>query len=57
VHASRLNFYPNSSSWKPFHHDSHAYGDKGTKEDFTMGASFGASRQLVFLHPPSGSLS
>ncbi|ELR23921.1 uncharacterized protein ACA1_074880 [Acanthamoeba castellanii str. Neff] len=26
----------------------------GTKEDFTMGASFGASRQLVFLHPPSG---
>ncbi|KAL6072074.1 Fe2OG dioxygenase domain-containing protein [Balamuthia mandrillaris] len=54
VYATRLNFYPDGISWKPFHHDSHAYGGQGKREDFTMGASFGATRQLVFLHPPSG---
>lgn len=36
IHATRLNFYPDATSWKPFHHDSHAYGAKGIKEDFTM---------------------
>jgi hypothetical protein len=35
------------------HHDSHAYSD-GKKEDFTMGASFGDSRELEFLHEDSG---
>lgn len=54
VYATRLNFYPNSTSWKPFHHDSHAYEGREKREDFTTGASFGASRELVFLHPPSG---
>jgi len=54
VYASRLNFYCDGSDWKPFHHDSHAYVGSGIREDFTMGASFGASRQLVFLHPSSG---
>ena len=53
IHATRLNFYPDATSWKPFHHDSHAYGLKGVREDFTMGASFGASRELAFLHPSS----
>jgi len=56
IHATRLNFYPDASSWKPFHHDSHAYGEKGVREDFTMGASFGCSRELVFLHPSSGAM-
>lgn len=51
VLATRLNFYRNGSDWKPFHHDSHAYGAKGKKEDFTIGASFGATRELAFLHP------
>uniref|UniRef100_A0A0G4HRR1 Fe2OG dioxygenase domain-containing protein n=1 Tax=Chromera velia CCMP2878 TaxID=1169474 RepID=A0A0G4HRR1_9ALVE len=50
--ATRLNFYRDGSDWKPFHHDSHAFGDK--EEDFTAGASFGSSRELQFLHPPSG---
>ncbi len=54
VHATRLNFYKDGSAWKPYHHDSHAYGSNGKKEDFTMGASFGASRALSFLHEPSG---
>lgn len=35
--ATRLNFYPDSTSWKPFHHDSHAYANN-VKEDFTMGS-------------------
>lgn len=54
VFATRLNYYRDGSDFKPFHHDSHAYL-KGTdiKEDFTMGASFGASRDLVFMHPES----
>ena len=55
VFASRLNFYRDGSDWKPFHHDSHAYGSHGVREDFTMGASFGDSRSLAFLHEPSGS--
>lgn len=70
IFATRLNFYPDASSWKPFHHDSHAYGGHAVREDFTMGnvkqkvtfffsyqyqtgASFGATRELVFLHPPT----
>uniref|UniRef100_A0A6B2LB70 Alpha-ketoglutarate-dependent dioxygenase AlkB-like domain-containing protein n=1 Tax=Arcella intermedia TaxID=1963864 RepID=A0A6B2LB70_9EUKA len=53
VYATRLNFYANGTDWKPFHHDSHAYVDGRTREDFTMGASFGASRHLTFLHPPT----
>jgi hypothetical protein len=44
----RLNYYfPND--WKPFHHDSHAYSNN-EKEDITIGASFGESRELEFLH-------
>jgi len=54
VFASRLNFYRNGTDWKPYHHDSHAYGAKGKREDFTIGASFGATRSLSFLHPDSG---
>jgi len=55
VYATRLNFYPDTSSWKPFHHDSHAYGGEGRalREDFTMGASFGATRELIFMHTKS----
>ena len=40
-------------SAQPFHHDSHAYGGRGQREDFTIGASFGASRALVFKHVAS----
>jgi hypothetical protein len=54
VYATRMNFYRDGSDWKPFHHDSHAYGGRAQREDFTMGASFGGSRELIFLHEPSG---
>lgn len=53
VFATRLNFYADNSSWKPFHHDSHAYAaghGGGAKEDFTVGLSLGATRALVFRH-------
>lgn len=50
IYHTRLNFYKDGSDWKPFHHDSHAYGNKSLREDFTMGASFGASRELAILH-------
>jgi len=52
--ATRLNFYRDGSDFKPFHHDSHAYGSDGQKEDFTMGASFGSVRELAFRHEASG---
>eukprot|EP00672_Neobodo_designis_P004819 CAMPEP_0174856210 /NCGR_PEP_ID=MMETSP1114-20130205/35338_1 /TAXON_ID=312471 /ORGANISM="Neobodo designis, Strain CCAP 1951/1" /LENGTH=313 /DNA_ID=CAMNT_0016090995 /DNA_START=33 /DNA_END=974 /DNA_ORIENTATION=- len=54
VYASRLNYYRDGSTWKPFHHDSHAYGGKALREDFTVGISLGQCRELEFLHEPSG---
>ena len=54
VFASRLNFYCDATSWKPFHYDSHSRNSEGICEDFTFGVSFGGSRELAFLHPPSG---
>jgi hypothetical protein len=53
VLETRLNYYKNKNDWKPLHHDSHAYSD-GIREDFTIGISFGASRELVFMHEESG---
>jgi hypothetical protein len=44
----RLNYYF-PKDWKPFHHDSHAYSNND-KEDITIGASFGESRELEFIH-------
>lgn len=55
VLQTRLNYYKDGNDFKPLHHDRHAYGigkDK-IKEDFTMGASFGASRQLDIVHEES----
>ena len=37
----------------PYNHT--RYGGRGQREDFTMGVSFGAERELEFLHPESGS--
>lgn len=54
VIETRLNYYPNEKSWKPFHQDRHSSYNKEEegilKENFTMGASFGASRALAFKH-------
>lgn len=56
VYASRLNYYRDGSTWKPFHHDSHAYGGRSLREDFTVGVSLGQTRHLEFLHEPSGKM-
>ncbi len=53
VLATRLNYYKDHTSWKPFHHDSHAYSN-GKKENFTIGISLGASRKITFKHVESG---
>lgn len=52
VMQTRLNYYRNGTDFKPLHHDRHAYGTGADKirEDFTMGASFGASRDLDIVH-------
>lgn len=53
VYATRLNYYRDGSQWKPQHHDSHAYGDRSEKEDFTAGITLGSSRSLLFVHVES----
>lgn len=51
---TRLNYYKDGVDWKPLHHDKHAFGEGGLiKENFTMGASFGASRVLDMVHEES----
>jgi len=55
VCQTRLNYYADGTSFKPMHKDRHAYID-GTirvEENFTMGASFGAGRNLDFIHEQS----
>ena len=57
VMQTRLNYYVDQNDWKPFHHDRHAYHkDDGTTvvENYTLGVSFGYSRDLIFLHESSG---
>ena len=52
VIQTRLNYYKDNSDWKPYHHDSHAYSEN-MKEDFTIGISLGAERELSFKHVQS----
>lgn len=50
VYATRLNYYRDGTQWKPQHHDSHAYGGRAEREDFTAGITLGATRSLQFVH-------
>eukprot|EP00796_Vickermania_ingenoplastis_P010853 gene10853-7519_t len=54
VYATRLNYYRDGTQWKPQHHDSHAYGDRSEREDFTAGLTLGSDRGLLFVHVESG---
>jgi hypothetical protein len=46
----RFNWYKDSSDWKPFHHDSAAFNPQRARtQNITVGASFGACRELAFL--------
>ncbi|ARF09978.1 2OG-FeII oxygenase superfamily protein [Indivirus ILV1] len=51
VYHTRLNYYQDETSWKPLHKDQNAYSDK--RGNFTMGASFGDTRALEFVHDGS----
>jgi hypothetical protein len=54
--ATRFNWYRDSSDWKPFHHDSAAYNpERARDQNITVGVSFGAERELAFLHSKNGS--
>jgi hypothetical protein len=53
VYATRLNYYRDGTQWKPQHHDSHAYGGRAQREDFTVGLTLGAQRSLLFVHEAS----
>ena len=49
-HGIRLNWYRDSSDWKPFHQDSAAYNEQRARnQNITVGASFGSMRELVRL--------
>jgi hypothetical protein len=47
ISQTRLNYYRDHNDWKPFHHDSHAYGNK--EENYTLGVSFGGTRVMEFI--------
>jgi hypothetical protein len=51
IHHTRLNYYKDETCYKPLHKDQNAYSDN--KGDFTMGASFGDTRALEFVHDNS----
>jgi hypothetical protein len=51
VKATRLNWYRDSKEWKPYHFDAAAVDDKKAKvQNFTVGVSFGATREAAFEH-------
>jgi len=53
--GTRFNWYRDSSDWKPFHNDSAAYNPGRAKnQNVTVGISFGAERELAFMHGKNG---
>lgn len=49
VKSTRFNWYKNSDDWKPFHHDAAAVKEHIAKvQNFTIGLSFGATREIAF---------
>jgi hypothetical protein len=49
VKATRFNYYRDDSDWKPYHHDAAATkADKAKTQNFTVGVSFGATREISF---------
>lgn len=53
VKATRFNLYRNSDEWKPYHHDRAAF-TPGCPQNITVAASFGAEREISFLHAKTG---
>jgi len=51
IKATRFNWYKDSKQWKPYHHDAAAVKkDKAKTQNFTVGVSFGATREASFQH-------
>lgn len=51
IKATRLNWYKDTSEWKPYHHDAAAIDPKKAKsQNITIGVSFGATREAAFEH-------
>jgi hypothetical protein len=51
IKSTRFNHYQNSSEWKPFHHDAAAVKEHIAKiQNFTVGVSLGATRDIAFEH-------
>ncbi|CAH0480691.1 unnamed protein product [Peronospora belbahrii] len=51
IKATRFNWYENTSQWKPFHFDAAAVKPHiAAIQNFTVGISFGATRDAAFEH-------
>ena len=49
IKATRFNWYRDDVEWKPFHHDASAVDPAKAKiQNFTVGVSFGATRDIAF---------
>ncbi|EDQ85105.1 uncharacterized protein MONBRDRAFT_29584 [Monosiga brevicollis MX1] len=53
IKATRFNWYRDSSEWKPYHHDRAAF-TPNCPQNSTVAASFGAERDIAFLHATKG---
>jgi len=57
IKATRLNWYRDSSEWKPFHHDASALKeDKAKQSNLTVAVSFGLEREAAFEHAKTKSV-
>ena len=57
IKATRLNWYRDSSEWKPYHHDAAAVDPRKAKtQNLTVGVSFGAEREIAFEHAKNRNL-
>jgi hypothetical protein len=51
IKATRFNYYPDSSTFKPMHFDASAVKPEKAKiQNFTLAISFGATRDAAFEH-------
>jgi hypothetical protein len=54
IKNTRFNLYKDSNDWKPYHHDAAAVKEHIAKiQNFTVGISLGATREISFEHVKS----
>lgn len=54
IKNTRFNLYKDSNDWKPYHHDAAAVKEHISKvQNFTVGISLGATREISFEHVKS----